>query len=276
MKNGESYTISCDVKSDVIYDNAYTFLIQLYNDAGSRLSYEWARENLGTDWVRVSKTITVSRTEKPLFLGIGLRANGDAQNIECTLTYRHMMVERGTKATDWTPAPEDTQVQIDGVVSDVADQQVVITSQESRIASLELSNETISAAVEKVRTDTQTTMEGVEEAITRLEERAELAVTAEDVSIAITERLEDGVSSVTTETGYTFNQDGMRIAKSGEEMENRLDNTGMYVTRSGEGILTANNQGVQALNLTARQYLIMGQHARFEDYTEGRTACFWI
>ena len=185
-------------------------------------------------------------------------------------------IEKGNKATDWTPAPEDTQVQIDGVVSDVAGQEVILNSQESRISSLEQSDETISAAVEKVRTDTQTSLEGVEQAVSRLEERAELAVTAEDVSIAITERLEDGVSSVTTETGYTFNQDGMRIAKFGVEMEYRLDNTGMYVTRSGEGILTANNQGVTALNLQAVQYLMAGEHARFEDYEADRTGCFWI
>ena len=275
VKNGDVYTIGCDVKSDVAYVGN-SFLVQLSNEAGTRLSYEWATGSIGTDWSRIVKTITISETESPLFLGIGLRANSGVEGVDCTLTYRHMMVERGTKATDWTPAPEDTQVQIDGVVSDVAGQEVILNSQESRISSLEQSDETISAAVEKVRTDTQTSLEGVEQAVSRLEERAELAVTAEDVSIAITERLEDGVSSVTTETGYTFNQDGMRIAKSGEEMENRLDNTGMYVTRSGEGILTANNQGVTALNLQAVQYLMAGEHARFEDYEADRTGCFWI
>lgn len=87
---------------------------------------------------------------------------------------------------------------------------------------------------------------------------------------------QNGVDKVITETGYTFDKNGLRISKSGEQMENLLDNTGMYVTRSGEEILTANNQGVQALNLTAKQYLIAGQHARFEDYTPGRTACFAI
>ena len=87
---------------------------------------------------------------------------------------------------------------------------------------------------------------------------------------------ENGVPKVDTGNGNTLDRFGLRIAKPGEEMENLLDNTGMYVSRSGEGILAANNQGVNALNLTARQYLIVGQHARFEDYTEGRTACFWI
>ena len=127
--------------------------------------------------------------------------------------------------------------------------------------------------VEGIRTKVsqqETKQEEMEEKQTLLEQNAQ------SITISVQEIREKGVSRVETETGYTFDKDGMRISKSGEEMENRLDNTGMYVTRSGEGILTANNQGVQALNLTARQYLVAGQHARFEDYTEGRTACFWI
>lgn len=103
-----------------------------------------------------------------------------------------------------------------------------------------------------------------------------LQQTADGVSIQVQKILDNGADKVKTGTGYTFNDDGLKIAKSGQEIENLLDNTGMYVTRSGEGILAANNQGVQSLNLTARQYLIAGQHARFEDYMEGRTACFWI
>lgn len=88
------------------------------------------------------------------------------------------------------------------------------------------------------------------------------------------------VDHVTTTTGYTFNADGLTIYKSGHEMKNLLDNTGMYVTRSDEEILTANNEGVIAINLTARQYLIVGANSRFEDYSNGtdtkRTACFYV
>lgn len=88
------------------------------------------------------------------------------------------------------------------------------------------------------------------------------------------------VDQVTTRTGYTFNQDGLTIYKSGEEIRNLLDNTGMYVTRSEEEILTANNEGVRAINLTAKQYLIIGENSRLENYSNGvdtkRTACFYI
>lgn len=107
-------------------------------------------------------------------------------------------------------------------------------------------------------------------------ELSSIQQTADGVSILVKNILDNGAGKVKTGTGYTLNDDGLNIAKSGQEIENLMDNTGMYVSRSGEGILSANNQGVNALNLTARQYLIVGQHARFEDYTDGRTACFWI
>jgi len=40
--------------------------------------------------------------------------------------------------------------------------------------------------------------------------------------------------------------------------------------------LQANDKGVVAADVTVRNYLIMGSHARFEDYGAGRTACFWL
>lgn len=118
------------------------------------------------------------------------------------------------------------------------------------------------------------------------EQKSELEILSNKINITVTEtdqKIKDavaGIDSVTTSTGYTFGADGLRIAKQGEQMENKLDNTGMYVTRDNVPILTANNQGVTALNLTAHQYLIVGQNSRFEDYTgdggEARTGCFWI
>ena len=94
--------------------------------------------------------------------------------------------------------------------------------------------------------------------------------------------LEDSkeIDSVTTSTGYTFNAEGLTIYREGEEIKSFLCNTGMYVTRSNEEVLTADNIGVSAINLSARQYLIVGNNSRFEDYSNGtdknRTACFYV
>lgn len=101
--------------------------------------------------------------------------------------------------------------------------------------------------------------------------------------IAVQELQGAGVSSVKTTTGYTFNADGLTIYKSGENIKNLLNNEGMYVSRitgeTEEAILTADDDGVDAINLTARQYLIVGSNSRFENYNNGtdtrRTACFY-
>lgn len=101
-----------------------------------------------------------------------------------------------------------------------------------------------------------------------------------DLEVTIQELVANGVSKVVTSTGYTFKEDGLRIKKAGEEMENKLDHTGMYVTRSGEIMLQANNKGVIATDVTVRNYLIVGDHSRIENYNDGkdsnRTAIFYL
>ena len=112
---------------------------------------------------------------------------------------------------------------------------------------------------------------------------SEIVMDSEKVNIAITEKVTEaigGIDSITTSTGYTFDKNGLHIQKSvngvPEEMENLLDNTGMYVKRDGENILSANNEGVDAINLKSRQFLIIGDNSRFENYGRNRTACFFI
>ena len=95
------------------------------------------------------------------------------------------------------------------------------------------------------------------------------------------------VTSVETEMGYTFDRNGLRIASSNDNVETTITNEGMFVnkvlqsTDEGvdaitENVLTANDAGVQAYNLHARTYLIIGSHSRLEDYGTDRTACFYV
>ena len=125
---------------------------------------------------------------------------------------------------------------------------------------------------EKVADD----LNGLASMVTKM---AEVMIDSDSVDIKISKAVE-GIDSVTTATGYTFDEDGLKISKDGESMENRLDNTGMFVSRDGEEILGASHNGVSALNLTSRQFLIVGDNSRFENYDNGtgsrRTACFYI
>ena len=105
--------------------------------------------------------------------------------------------------------------------------------------------------------------------------KAQVTISPTDVDIKISKAISE-IDSVETSTGYTFNKDGLNIHKDGEDMHNTLNNKGMYVRRNSEDILVADSDGVNAINLTARKYLIVGNNARFEDYQYGRTACFYI
>lgn len=87
------------------------------------------------------------------------------------------------------------------------------------------------------------------------------------------------IDQVVTKTGYVFGADGLNISKSGDLINNTLDHTGMYVKANNEDILKANKDGVDAKNLHAKTYLIIGKddgRSRFEDYGIDRTACFWV
>ena len=109
---------------------------------------------------------------------------------------------------------------------------------------------------------------------------AELRMDAQSMQLKLERIQTEGVSRVSTATGYTFDAQGLLICKDGQTMENRLDNTGMYVRRAGNVILQASDAGVKAVDVQVKNYLILGSHSRLEDYATAedphRTACFYI
>ena len=138
------------------------------------------------------------------------------------------------------------------------------------LASLSLNLEGIESQVLRNQTDTG----NLKTALTTLQQ------TEESLTLQVQTLTQEGSRKVKTGTGYTFDEDGLKIAKAGQQMENLLDNTGMYVRRSGQVILQAGSDGVTARDVTVGNYLVVGEHARFEDYANGldyqRTACFFL
>jgi hypothetical protein len=112
--------------------------------------------------------------------------------------------------------------------------------------------------------------DGMAQRLTRMEQ------SAESIYLAVEKMQTDGTTKLKTGMGYTFDDRGLQISREGQQMKNLLDNTGMYVTRQGQTVLQANAKGVLATDVTVNNYLIVGDHARFEDYGQGRTACFYL
>lgn len=115
--------------------------------------------------------------------------------------------------------------------------------------------------------------------IAELQKLVEVKIDTNGVSIEIQKALEEGVDKVITKMGYIFDDKGLDISKFGDAIRNLINHEGMYVTNGGKEVLTADKDGVNATNLHAKTYLIIGEdegRSRFEDYLTDRTGCFWI
>lgn len=144
------------------------------------------------------------------------------------------------------------------------------------ISQLQLSTEGINATVAETKQQTTELIEGMNGEIEEITKRVDAAITAEDVSLQISTAIGNGVNKVETTTGFTFNEVGLTVSKSGSEMTTTITEDGMTVYRDEEAVLIADNEGVKAEDLHATTYLIVGTNSRFEDYGDNRTGCFWI
>lgn len=144
------------------------------------------------------------------------------------------------------------------------------------IAALQMDTESITMSVRQVIEDATASIEGMNENIATLNTKVEAKLSTDNVQIAIQKELENGIDKITTKTGYTFGDDGLTIEKTGTEMKTQITEDGMTVYRDNTAMLIANNVGVEATNLFAKTYLIIGDNSRFEDYGTDRTGCFWI
>ena len=180
--------------------------------------------------------------------------------------------ELGNKPTDYNLAPEDMESEISTIRSETKTLNETVTS-------LQLGADSINASVKSLEETVTRTSDGLANDISIIQEQVNLAMTSEDVKIEIQNQLINGTNKVSTTTGYTFDEDGLNISKSDSEMKTQITEDGMKIYKNDDIMLTANNQGVDAKNLHATTYLIIGGNSRMEDFIENgskRTAVFWI
>lgn len=146
----------------------------------------------------------------------------------------------------------------------------------SKISAISLNTDSILASVEEINKNTNNRLDATDESIVSLTERLNTTISADALNIKIQEVLNDGVTSITTERGFTLNDEGLTISHSDSDMTTLVTEDGITVSKGSQVMLTANNQGVDAANLHANTYLIIGEYSRFEDYGNGRTGCFWV
>lgn len=137
----------------------------------------------------------------------------------------------------------------------------------------------VMSATATVKTELNNTISGVNDDVAEVKKSVDMKLDADAVTIIVEKEISNGVDRVETKSGYVFDENGLNISKSGEAIENQLTHKGMYVTKNGDEVLTADKDGVKATDLHAKTYLIIGKdngRSRFEDYGIDRTGCFWI
>ena len=157
--------------------------------------------------------------------------------------------------------------------------ELLVSQQEENskmVSSLKQNSDSIVASVEKIQKGVTESLDNVSDDIQALTKKVEATVTPESVKLLINSAIEKGVEKVETSTGFSFDEKGLTVDKSDSEMKTTITEDGMTVYKNEEAVLTANNSGVEAVNLSAKTYLIIGNNSRLEDYGTERTGCFWI
>lgn len=160
---------------------------------------------------------------------------------------------------------------------DKANKEITILASEIEAATTEISD--IKINTESITAEVIASKQSIDDlgtGVNELTEQVELFLTSEEASILIQQELENGVDKVTTSTGFTFDDEGLTITKSESDISTQITEDGMVVSDGSKEVLTANSEGVKAVDLQATTYLVIGKNSRFEDLGSNRTACFFI
>ena len=125
-----------------------------------------------------------------------------------------------------------------------------------------------------------------EDDIITVNNKVETMQSSTDFAINVIEDIQaNGVSKVKTTTGYTFDENGLEVSKTGAETKSVLNEKGLNVKDNTgsleESLLFAGYDEkigetiVKSKNMTVQKYLVIGKYSRVEDYHEG-TGVFWI
>ena len=163
---------------------------------------------------------------------------------------------------------------------DKANKQIELVAGESAanssaIATLTLNTKSISASVGEMQQITTEALGNMSGELANLSTKVDAQITPEQLTIEIQKEISNGTTKVETATGFTFNEKGLTISKENSAIATTITENGMKVQKGTEDVLTANSEGVKAVDLHATTFLIIGKNSRFEDYGD-RTACFWI
>lgn len=188
-------------------------------------------------------------------------------------SYEEQPKETQANPTNLGEALNQTFAKVDKALGEITLHAGRIENNENNYSSLQLTVNDIAAEV----SSTKEILDSNGKLIGELEKKSQTIQTPEQIKHIFTETIKDEKlgEEITTETGFTFNSEGLRISEDGNPIETLITEDGMTITDNSQEVLKANNGGVWAKNLHATTWLIIGENSRLEDWGN-RTACFWI
>lgn len=143
--------------------------------------------------------------------------------------------------------------------------------------------------IEGIKNTVSLETQSINEDLTTIKNSVETIQSNANFAIDIAKEIkENGVTKVTTETGYTFDSDGLKIEKKDSKTKSILDEKGLSVedatSYNNENLLFAGYDEklgetiVKSKNMNVEKYLNIGKNSRIEDYEAHRkpaTGVFW-
>lgn len=171
---------------------------------------------------------------------------------------------------------EVTQTNINSVVQDTTSLNANLTDLQALVS---VENTNLKNALGDLTTDLEENY-ATNDSVLSVTNSVSNIQTSLNQQIKITQDIElNGVKKVTTETGFTFDENGLTITETNANTKTTIDEDGMtiYSTTgsSNTEMLIVDSQGVQAENVSVRTYLMVGKNSRFQDYETG-TGCFYV
>lgn len=233
----------------------------------------------GTD-IRAGDTVTITdRSGKQITTYVMTRTQaGQLDTLESTGSHRRDS-STAVNNEDYRAVNNkllELRKQADGLSVKVSEQSQDLTAVSESVANMQLKSDELAVQITQVESSSSEAMESVNDSLQTLQKEVSAKMTAEAVELQIQTAMENGAEKVVTRTGFSFDEEGLTVEKSGSEMKTQITENGMVVYQNSQEVLTANNQGVDAKNLHATTYLVVGGNSRFEDYSIARTGCFWI
>ena len=243
------YTVSVDVKPSVSTTIGISF--REGNGTNNLITSERSEiiQAQANKWNRLVWNVKTVST-LPTSTGQVFYATGMDSGTGVWYQFKNLKIEKGNKATDWTPAPEDVQASIDTAQSTADNVQTTVTQTRTEVEALKTSTESLTTAM---REYTKTTdFEAYKKQVTSQLSQTPDAIEARFATI------EQNVSKVGNasdnkwaqlETYIRFTQLGIALGKSNSPITLEIRNDRICFMQSGQVVAYYTNNQLYNSNL---------------------------